>query len=825
MEIRSGGIPNGHDAGSNSDRPPASGAEWSDNWIGDADAVEAEIQALFLAGIDAHSAPMRDDGAAELLRQRREALIARLADPELRARLAALFEAHDALPPELPRVRVEPPDPQRLIGYRFGEFTVQSLLASGSTADVYVAQQRSPQREVVLKVRRAQHGTDGQVRRFLAEAERLAGFTHAGVAHIYGSGVESVAVSRITQQDDPVGDAHSHTPIAWIAMERVAGMTLAQWRDRGSHSASERCRVVARAAEIVAAAHAVGLVHRDLAPRNIAVATDGTPRILDYGIAHTLHALTEHPAIEGTRGFASPEQERGLPASTGDDVHALGRLLQWIAPDAPDAALALARAATGLSTGRPTAAQFAERLAIASASPKRRHAAMWMLAAATCVGGAVMIVSPASQRRAHLATPVSRASADAIDRILAAMLATASPARGGTSKTTVLEAAAQAKEQILAETVAPPRTRYRALEQIMDLQNEYGNYAGAADTAQSAAAIVDTDPDAAPLHAVRLRARSAVLRAHCDDRAAAQAALESSVAELALAASLITDAAVMPMDSAEQQLHRNYAQAHVYLALAAKLNKDLVQARELSEIAMPFHRTGVFAGARSAVTYLINRAKLEQSLGNLDAAVMLANEAVEVSKLAEADDELEQLSTRALQATVLEAAGQLPEAAAVYRESLEAWIRIGGDTHPKVITALNNLGLNLSRQGKHADAIPLIEDACRRAIARHGERNQHTIDSHGNLALAYSSAGRAEDAAAVIERYLPVIREAQGSPSIDECVWLHFLAELRAEQGRLADARKLLEQVISTCQDLPELKGTVKDARTLLQKLTEGATP
>jgi tetratricopeptide (TPR) repeat protein len=316
-----------------------------------------------------------------------------------------------------------------------------------------------------------------------------------------------------------------------------------------------------------------------------------------------------------------------------------------------------------------------------------------------------------------------------------------------------------------------------------------------------------------------------VLRAHCDDHAAAQAALESSVAELALAASLITDAAVMPAASAKQQLHRNYAQAHVYLALAAKLNKDLMQARELSEIAMPFHRTGVFAGTRSAVTYLINRAKLEQSLRNLDAAVALAAEAVEVSRIAYADNEIEQLDTRALQATVLEAAGQLPEAAAVYRESLEAWTRIGGDTHPKVITALNNLGLNLSRQGKHADAIPLLEDACRRAAERHGERHQHTIDNHGNLALAYSSAGRAEDAAAVIQRYLPAIRDAHGSPSVDECVWLHFLAELRAEQGRLSDARALLEQVISTCQDLPEVKGNVKDARKLLLKIAETETP
>jgi len=819
-------------SGGNADRRSASGGradsqahkEWSAEWIGETDATEAAIQSLFLDGIGFETGTA-DSSNSQSLREHREALLARLDDPEQRARLEALFEAHDALPQEPLRVQVAPPDPQRLIGYRFGDFTVQSLLASGSTADVYVAQQRSPRREVVLKVRRARHGTDGQLRRFLAEAERLAGFTHAGVAHIYGSGVEAMAASAATRQADPVGDAHLHTPIAWIAMERVAGMDLAQWRDRGAHSASERCRVIARVAEIVAAAHAVGIVHRDLAPRNISVAPDGTPRILDYGIAHTLHALTEHPAIEGTQGFASPEQEHGLPASTGDDVYALGRLLEWIAPDAPDAALALARAATGPPASRLTAAQFASRLAAACAPPQRRNATVWMLAAAACVGGAVMIVSPASQQRADSTAAASRSSAEAVDRILAAMLATASPSRGGTSKTTVLEAMARAEEQILAETGAPPRTRYKALEQIMDLQNDYGDYAAAADTAQKAAAIADTDPDAPPLHAARLRARSTVLLAHYDDRATAKAAVAASLSELSPAASRIMNAAVAPTDPIERRVHVNYAQAHVYLALAAKLNGDLAQSRELSDIAMPFHRTGVFAGTRSAVTYLINRAKLEQSLRNLDVAVALAAEAVEVSRIAYADNEVEQLDTRTLQATVLDAAGRLPEAAAVYQESLDAWTRIGGDTHPKVITALNNLGLNLSRQGKHADAIPLLEDACRRAIVRHGERHQHTIDNHGNLALAYDSAGRTDDAASVLERYLPVIREAQGSPSIDECVWLHFLAELRAKQERLADARALLEQVISTCHELPELKGTVKDARATLKKIAEGKGP
>lgn len=787
----------------------ADSGEWSAEWIGEPDPVEQQIRELFLEGVSGTTDSGGTTSRSASQSARRAELLDRLSDPDHRARLAALFDAHDALPPEPPRTRPDQPDRNRLIGRTFGEFTLRSLLASGGTADVYLAQQRSPQREVVLKVRRARHGTDGQVRRFLAEAERLAGFSHPGVAHIYGSGIER-------------GDTG---PVAWIAMERVTGVDLAQWRDRSAHSVADRCRLVARIAEIVAAAHAAGIVHRDLAPRNITVGPDGAPRVIDYGIAHTLHSLNEYPSIEGTPGFASPEQQRGASASTGDDVYALGRLLEWIAPDAPDAALRLAHAATGVPKGRPSAAHFASQLAAVCAPKGRRNAAVWLLAAAACVAIALMAVSPAARQRIGALADAEAAAADAavrseaVARILNALLESASPTRGGTSKTTVLESIASAEAQVMQETRAPARVRMDALERIMELWNEYGDYAQAAATARAIAAIAEADPTTSPLLGVRFRARAAVLLAHTKDRTDSKAALDASRAELRAASRGVGDGARVPVDAVQRQRHMDYAQSHVYLALAAKLLGDLALSRDLSDIALPFHRSGVFAGTRSAVTFLINRARLELDLDNLDEAADLAAAAVAMSEQISSMSDVERLDVRALQAGILESAGKLADAAAVYRQALEEWTRIGGPNHPKVITALNNLGLNLSRQRRHDEAIPLLEDACERSVAAHGASHQHTIDNHGNLALAYDSARRPDDAADVIERYLPVIRESLGSPSIDEVVWLHFLADIRRKQGRLDDARALLEQVIATGQDLPRAKGNVRDARKELESL------
>ncbi len=760
--------------------------------------LESELRERFLAGIE---------GGADARR-----LAVASAGPAIRAELERLFAAHDALPPEPHREPEPAPELGRWIGETFGDFTVTSLLARGGTADIYHARQRSPAREVVLKVRRARHGTPGQLRRFLAEAEHLARFAHAGVAHVYGSGV--------AERDGQ--------PVAWIAMERIAGVPLAEWAGRREASVATRARLVAEVAATIAAGHAIGLVHRDISPTNIAVEANGRPRVIDFGIGRALHALDDHPTLEGTPGFASPEQSAGEAPDPRDDVHALGRLLAWLVPEAPPAMARLAdEAGAPTRARRPDAALFAERLArlVAPRGGARQFA---LLAAATAAAGllAVAALSTRGDARRAVAPPNSPVApsesiaVSAVEELLAAVLDSASAVRAGASPGEALGKVRAAREAIVAEKDAPPRVVWRALERLATLERELGDRGSSAVTSRLAATVAEGDPDASPELRARLRAWSAMQLAFTDDRRASQEAVRASLAELDSTPTARENGARAPAEvDPRHGAHVNFAQSLRYLQLAAKLNGDLGLARDIARRASPFHETGVASGGKAQVVFLINRARLEQALGDLDAAMVSAAAAVEASRTAEAGDPVAQLDTLALQAGILEEAGELVAAGEIHRRMVATRSEIGGPNDPKTITALNNLGLNLSLQGDHAAAVAILEDACARALRVHGERHQHTIDDHGNLALAYRGAGRVDDAFALVRRWLPVVREARGSPSVDECGWLLQLGELEESRGDLDAARAAFLETMRAADGLAGAETAGEAAERGLRRL------
>ena len=781
-----------------------------------AGAPEADLRERLLAGLA---------GGADA-----RARVLATADPAMRLELERLFAAHDALPPEPVREAPREPAPGRWIGDTFGGFALVSLLATGGTADIYLARQRSPAREVVLKVRRARHGTPGQVRRFLAEAEHLAAFAHPGVAHVYGSGVEE----------------REGSPVAWIAMERIGGTPLASWPGRSDSSVATRARIVAEVAATIAAGHATGLVHRDIAPANIAIEPNGRARVIDFGIGRALHALDAHPTLEGTSGFASPEQAAGLPADPRDDVHALGRLLAWLVPDAPPAVRRLAEeAGAPTRAGRPDAALFAERLS-ALVAPRGGARTLALLASALAVFTLLGFAAFATRHLASpgTATPLAEGAAPAatagasptaapggiaataVEEIVGAVLESASAVRGGASPTVALAKARAARDSIAASTGTPARTAWRALERLATLERELGDRRASAETSRLAATIAERDPETTPERRARLRAWSAMQLAFTDDRTGAQAAVAASLAELETLPTADEDGAVAPVaDDPRHGAHADFAQSLRYLQLAAKLNGDLALARDIARRASPFHESGVAAGGKAQVVFLVNRARLEQALGDLGAAVASASAAVEASKVAEADDPIAQLETLGLQAGILEEVGRLAEAGAVYHRLVETWSELAGPNDPKTITALNNLGLNLERQGDSAGAIAVLEDACTRALRVHGERHRHTIDDHGNLALAYRSAGRIDDALALVARWLPIVREARGSPSVDECDWLLLLGELEESRGAINSARAAFEETARKAEGLVGAEVNLDAARRGLARLAGRTTP
>jgi eukaryotic-like serine/threonine-protein kinase len=241
-------------------------------------------------------------------------------DAALRTEVEALLAAH-ARPGPFDRVirdgdeRDSTPDP--LVGSRVGPYAIEGVLGRGGMGTVYEARRADGQFDQVVALKMLPHeaATPDLEKRFLAERQILARLVHPNVARLLDGGV-----------------ADDGRP--YFAMERVDGTPLLEWCDRESRSISQRLDLFLQICDAVQFAHTNLVVHRDLKPGNILITHDGTPKLLDFGIAKVLDLAGSDADLQTrvgvrvlTPGYASPEQLRGEPVSTVSDVYQLGILL------------------------------------------------------------------------------------------------------------------------------------------------------------------------------------------------------------------------------------------------------------------------------------------------------------------------------------------------------------------------------------------------------------------------------------------------------------------------------------------------------------------
>ena len=206
----------------------------------------------------------------------------------------------------------------RLLGsaepVRVGRYELRERLGAGGMGVVYAAYDAELGRRVAVKLLH-ETGAEGQARdRILREAQALARLSHPNVVQIYEIG----AVGRQV----------------FVAMEFAEGLTLAQWQTQ-RRGWRELLAVYVDAGRGLAAAHAAGLVHRDVKPENVLVGADGRVRVLDFGLARgiaeaiepgpvathdaLLAPITTTGAVMGTPAYMSPEQWRGEPTDARSD--------------------------------------------------------------------------------------------------------------------------------------------------------------------------------------------------------------------------------------------------------------------------------------------------------------------------------------------------------------------------------------------------------------------------------------------------------------------------------------------------------------------------
>ena len=212
-----------------------------------------------------------------------------------------------------------PTDDDSMLG-RLGPYEIAGIVGSGGMGIVLKGHDRALDRFVAIKVLKPHLATSGAARkRFLREARAAAGIVHDAVIAIHG-----------------VGEADG---LPYLVMPYCRGTTLAKrLRDRGPLDLREILRIGLQTARGLAAAHAQGLVHRDVKPANILL-EDGVDRVLltDFGLARAADdaSLTVTGLLAGTPHFMSPEQALGKPIDARSDLFALGAVLFTMATGSP----------------------------------------------------------------------------------------------------------------------------------------------------------------------------------------------------------------------------------------------------------------------------------------------------------------------------------------------------------------------------------------------------------------------------------------------------------------------------------------------------------
>jgi eukaryotic-like serine/threonine-protein kinase len=645
-------------------------------------------------------------------------------------------------------------------GDRVGPFRIVGELGRGGMGVVYEAERVDGafEQRVAIKWLLARGG-DTHVAQFRRERQILAALRHPHIARLLDGG----------ETDDGM---------LWFAMERIEGRPIDRYcAERGARR-RERLDLFEQVCEAVAFAHARLLVHRDIKPSNILVDSDGSAKLVDFGIAHVLDDGSA--AVDAfTPGFASPEQAAGAPSSIAADVYSLGVLLRSLLHP-KSAKQDIAGAAIVDNVELPESAELDAVAARAAATdPQIRYATVEALlddlrrfrshrpveayrgghlyrlrrflrrhwAAATVAVAALALIAMLSAAFiARISEERDQAEleaekANAVTNFVVDLLRSADPAVHRGDKLTVMEVIAKGEGKADAELADQPDVHARLISALADVQLGLTNYSEALRLNERAVRIMKGLPD--PPHkliAQRLRT-------------AAQSAWRLDQFERALA--LIDEA----------------------------------QTYNLGE-----HRD-----AYTAVSLMRTRGNILSALGRSDEGRHAAYAAVQIAR-----DELSPGMT--ILGRALVGAGLQDELRADYARALEkvreaTAIFIAAESHgiahPDTFTARGNTALYLLELNQAGAAQKEVEDNLRHMLPVTGEDNAAYI-RQASLAARIALAN--DDVQRAMRWIAPARRGWVRIEKLGHQAWLDFAlaeGELALHASRPADALAWFERLDS----------------------------
>jgi eukaryotic-like serine/threonine-protein kinase len=685
-----------------------------------------------------------------------------------------------------------------LTGERIGAYRIVRSLGRGGMGEVFLAERAEQfQQQVAIKlVRRGLLSRHVQGRLKL-ERQILATLDHPNIARLFDGGTTT-----------------DGTP--YIVMEYVDGEPIDTYCDSRSLSVEQRLRLFQIVCSAVHRAHQNLIVHRDLKPSNILVARDGTPKLLDFGIAkmlddrqmmHTM-AVTQHDYRVLTPDHASPEQIRGDPITTASDTYVLGVVLYELlcgckaftlkgnrlgdleraiceeTPPPPSVVIQTREDAPGIARQRGTTPARLRRelagdldnivLMAMRKEAERRYSSVEQFAADVqrhLDGMPVLARADAWNYRAGKFLK-RHALVTALAVAFVALLI-------GFSVTTYIQSGRIAQERDVAEAErAHAQTAQRRAEAVSEF-------------------LIDSFRLADPAHA---RGKEITAREILDQGAARistqlraqpelQATLLDTIGSVYLGLDLPTDAQPL-IEEALAVRRRLFGEQHLDVARSLySLNRvyekkgDLGNAERLALDGLAINTQLTGADSLETASSLCRLGVLQHAKGDQSSTERYLKECLRI-RVARLGRDHEDISAPLDNlARLAQARRDFVAAEQMYREALRIDLRTRGKDHPQYIRHLHNLATSLHESGDLDGAEPLFREVvaqCQRIL---GPEHSETLDASSNLGRLLEDRGRFDEAQQIYAAALAASRKAHPAPHVD-------VANLLSDLGRLALARK-----------------------------------
>lgn len=661
---------------------------------------------------------------------------------------------------------------------QFGPYRVIRSIGVGGMGEVFLAERADGQFEQRVAIKQLAYPTPGLLERFRRERQILARLEHPNIARLLDGGLDSAGAP-------------------YFVMEFVDGSTLLEYADERGLDIRARLALMLDVCAAVQYAHQNLIVHRDLKPSNIMVAKDGTPKLLDFGIAKMLEtAQSEATLTLGrvlTPGYAAPEQIRGDPLTTATDVFALGVVLyelftgarpyrprdyhksgaetRYADPTPPS--FALDRNASDFASRRRSLRGDLDHVvltAIAS-SPEKRYASVAALAADM---ENVLAARPISARRDRTLYVLGRFAARNRLAMVAAALVIVVTLLGIFA---VLEEAHRANRQARraeseARTSIAVKNFLAGVFKAASPDQALGSKATAVDLMQAGSRRVATELAGQPAVQAELLAELGSIDLELAENVAAGALSRQGLA----AARGVLD----PAGAVVGRLRVNLA---LSLRETDEVDKDATEATRLLESVLAAESTFPVERRELSVAALIAEGRIELDRDEFTSSETHLRKAVELARARGRSSDIDRSDALEFLGRTLSFAGRRGESIPIQREAIALRERYSDARDPELLDMRRVLGDTLQAIGQTAEAESLLRDVLEKDREVLGESHPNYAATLLALLNTEINARNFDAAERIAKQILPVWERVGGKDSDNYQSALNAVALLKYEQG------------------------------------------